>query len=166
PSRRAGATSTDGRHGHSRSATPAPAPHGRGGVVAPVADDRLSATGGTPVAMGKSPANRAITGGHPCEVVRRPPEVAASCITVITGDRSLIVLPAVVLLLERPDRHPIVVVPGVHVLRRRLRHGRRVGDRRRTAVGGPAARIRRATGAGAASGVARTRLARNHVAAD
>jgi len=45
--------------------------------------------------MGKPPANPATTSGHRYEVVRRPPEVATSCITVIAGDRSLIVLPAV-----------------------------------------------------------------------
>ena len=67
---------------------------------------------------------------------------------VIAGDRSLIVLPAV-LLLERPDRHPSVVVPGVHVLSRRLRDGRRVGDRSRTAGRDSAVCICRATGAGA-----------------
>ena len=52
-----------------------------------------------------------------------------------------------VLLLECPGR-PGVVVPDLHLLRGRLRHGRRVGDRGRAAGRGSAVRIRRAAGAG------------------
>src|SRR6188472_4301742 len=168
PKHRTYATSTDRRHGRSPAATPAPAPRrpvegGAAGITA----DVLSAAGGFPRPKGRCPRLPSTTDSHRREAVRRPRGAAVSNVVVIAGDRSLIVvLPAVLLLLERPDRDPVVVVPGVHVLRGRLRHGRRVGDRSGTAGRDSAVRIRRTARAGAAGGVAGTRLAGDHVAAD